>query len=344
MTAIDPTALDPVRVAGRFLRCVAGGYAAQDASIPAEDVFLESGEQLPALTGMLGPSSLAFVPAGEASAAAGAVVEYAGRFADPGDEVELADELFIQVQDYAGSAFACVAGPTLVRVDGPDDFDAFLSDADQAVATGTFPAQLTHPAVTLADVCCLAGAPACPGLVRLHVSAGGELRTSMRGRVLGLAGDALGVLEANLRRQRCACTAIEPARRTEALAARPWLPRYVAALEALRRLRAHERPDARVSGFGQRLVPGLETDQREGPALPLLLWDEDGCVLFDLSGRRVLRLGRDAARLLELAFVTGSRAAAADRARMHLGLDATLARTSLDALLTRVPAAGLAEA
>jgi len=344
MTSIDAHRHEPMRLAGRLLRCVAGGYASQDALSPAEDVFLESRAHLDALRhaeGLVGPGSMIFVPPGAGALAprGATVVEYAGSLSQPGDELVLGDEVYVERQDYVGSAFLGVAGPTVIKVDGEDDHLAFLADADVAVEDGTFPPQLTHPAVVLADVCCLGGAPSCPGLVRLHVSAEGQVRTSAGGRVLGAIGDGADRLTCNLHDGPCASAGVPLGLRRDAEAARPWLPRYVAAVEALRRMHAHGRRECRVSGFGHRLVPGVDSHPLEATALPLLVWDDEGCVLFDLSGRHAFRVGLDAGRLLELLFVTGSRDAASELAASLLGLDAVVARQAVDQLSDRIEAA-----
>ena len=79
------------------------------------------------------------------------VVGYQGSAAEPGEELSIGDDFFLQIQDYATSEYMSLLGPTLIRICGPQDFAAFLADADRARDTGSFAEFATNPAVQFAD-------------------------------------------------------------------------------------------------------------------------------------------------------------------------------------------------
>jgi hypothetical protein len=279
----------------QLLQVVAGGYHRPARPDHVAAVFLEDSSHLEALAWaprLLHAESIVFVPDGTSVDPRWSfnVVSYRGAFAQPGDILSLGD-FELELQDYLGSSYLAASGPVVVRVGHGEDYEDFLADADLALAEGSFPAALTNPAVTLADTCCLGGAPACAGLGRLHVDAERNVRTSASGRILGEAGVAAEVLAAVAGSRPC---------RHERSFGRPWLGRYVAAIEALRRMAAHERRECRVSGFGVRLVDGLPIELQESVDAPLLLFDEAGGVLVSVDGTAALRLGRDAAAIAEV--------------------------------------------
>ena len=337
MTALTMTSATPLASAEPFLRCMVGGHAAA-----TTDLVLTSAEHLGALSeveGLIGPASTVFVPEGSivGSRRNGArIVEYAGELSVLGDEILLAGELPVRVEAYQDLDSLIITGPTIVRIDSEDDYLAFLADADTALLTGEFPDALTHPDVWLADVCCLAGGTECGGISRLFVSETGELRASLRGRVLGYVGDSVDLLATRAEHRPCACSEIPAAAHFSAHETWPWLPRYVAALQALRRMRAYDRRNCRVSGFGTRIIPGFDLDRVESPNAPLLVWDRAGCVAFSVCSRRACQITMDDGRLLELAFVGGSRVAAAALAEQWLGLDANTARLAIERVVAEL--------
>jgi hypothetical protein len=343
MTALTITTATPLTGAEPFLRCMVGGHAGRNGALAATtDLVLTDAEHLGPLSevqGLIGPGSTVFVPEGSivGSRRNGArIVEYAGDLTALGEEILLAGELPVRVEAYQDLESLIITGPTIVRIASEDDFLAFLADAHTALTTGEFPDTLTHPDVWLADACCLAGDDACGGISRLFVNERGELRASLRGRVLGIVGDSVELLETRAEHRPCACTEIPAAAHLSAHEAYPWLPRYVAALQALRRMRAYDRRHCRVSGFGTRLVPGLELDRVESLTAPLLVWDRAGCVVFSLCSRRASQITVDDGRLLELTFVGGSRVAAAALAEKWLGLDGTTARLAIERVVAEI--------
>ncbi|MFJ9839109.1 daptide biosynthesis RiPP recognition protein [Kitasatospora sp. NPDC101155] len=310
--------------------------------------FLESAEHLAAVLRFATADDLVIAPEDglESDSGSAAVARYSGRFVEPGDEMLVEGRYAVELQDYLAAAFLPVVGFTVVRLDGEAGWRTYLEDAELARDTGAFVEQLVHPAVLLADKGAL-GRDATDGrsLPRIHVTESGEVRTAPGGTRLGTVDDSFDELilaasrlsadgEDDLR----AVVAPEDLRAT--LAERPWLPRYVHALEALRVVR-QEGADWRVSGFGGRLVDGLPAEYREPDEAPLLLWnDTDHLLHHPRSGRR-FRLGADAARLAELLLVTGSAEAAAALGAELLGLAEPVARQAAAEVEARLERAGL---
>ncbi|SFK92348.1 MULTISPECIES: daptide biosynthesis RiPP recognition protein [Amycolatopsis] len=299
-------------------------------------VFLESAGHLEFGLGLRGAEGVVFSP-GDPGTEEG-VLGYEGGLAEPGDEFLAADTLFVYTQDYLATPFLAVAGPTIVRIGSAADYSGFLEDADLARAKGTFVEQLLHPGVFLADQCALGSAHPCPGTYRLHVSASGEVRTAPGGRVLGTVTSQVPFDAGD---EPCLAEVVEPEVLRRERARRPWLSRYLRAVEVLRDLRAAGRHGYTVSGFGHRLTPGLPVELDEPADAPLLLWNDEEHLVCDLVRERVFRVGADAAKLVELLLTGGSPARACELAATHLGLDAATTADALDVLTGKLAGTAL---
>ncbi|MBW1596584.1 daptide biosynthesis RiPP recognition protein [Streptomyces sp. JJ38] len=298
-------------------------------------VVLEDAGLLPAVLGgdLAGPHSLVLAPGVASSPLEGpepgspVVVGYEGSAAQPGDELSIGDSFFLQTQEYSASQFMSVIGPTLIRVFDGSDFAAYLADADRARAEGVFPAFATDPVIRLADLPSLGASPAADGpATRLYADADGTVSTAPGGAALGSAGDAfadlLGVWERVNKDSAHPCAVglgatVPEAERCASLAERPWLGRYLAALDALRELRARDVSHLRVSGFGGRLSetaePVAEAADAHGTELPLLLWNEQGAYVHSTPTGRFFQIGTDAARIAETVLACGDAETAAER-------------------------------
>ncbi|RXS69400.1 hypothetical protein EST92_25660 [Streptomyces sp. TM32] len=275
------------------------------------------------------------------------VVRYSGRFCEAGDEMLVEGAYAVELQDYLAAAYLPVVGLTVVRIMNEADWKAFLQDADLAYDQGVFVEQLAHPSVLLADKGPLGFLqPTTAGdLLRLHVTADGEVRPSAGGAVLGTVADSLAELEEAARQlprggvgdlhSAVSCDVVY-----DALVERPWLPRYIRALEALRATR-QDGSVHRVSGFGGRMVEGLDVGRVEPVEAPLLLWNETEALLNDTVSGRWFRLGCDAARLVELVVTAGSRSAAEGSAVALLGMPVSVARQAIDAVEAQCRHAGI---
>lgn len=286
-------------------------------------VFLESAEHLDDAQTLCGPEGLVFSP--DPGDRTEGVFTYEGALAEPGDESLVADELYVYTQDYLATPFLAVAGPTIVRISNEQDYEAFLQDADLAHEKGVFVEQLVNPAVFLADQCALGTTHSCAA-VRLYVTADGDVRTAPGGPVLGtLESNAEELVRASATSDAegdvCLNAVIKAQTLDRARAQRPWLSRYLRAIDVLRGLRANGRAGFQVSGFGRRLVEGLPAELSEANDSPLLLWNDDEYLICDALQERVFQLGSDAAKIIELLLVTGSSERACELATQHLSLD-----------------------
>lgn len=300
-------------------------------------VVLASAEHVePALR--IGPDVTVFAPGTDGPG----VVGYGGVVGDPVCELSVGDDFYLQTQNYGVSAFLSVLGPTLVRVTDGADFAAYLADADQARETGLFPSFLVSPSVQLADVPALGGVSDGP-VARLYVTADGAVSTSPCGAALGDVTDSLDALTEAWRERNavseqpcavCLGGVLDERTRCEELTRRPWLPRYLDALAALRDLQARGVTEAQVSGFGASLtdVPVSDHGSRA-----LLLWTDEHGYVHNPATQRTVRVNRAAAPLVDGFLALGSVDLAADWSADALGLrvdDARDSLTRLDAVLS----------
>ncbi|GAA2105512.1 hypothetical protein GCM10009759_42690 [Kitasatospora saccharophila] len=337
MTTLDagPTPELLAEAALRLQRWVSGCYP-EPLPTALEIVVAPGADPAPLLaSGLVTADTWIFADRDAAAVLAGAtaatVVPTDGGFAFSGDEVALADEIFIQVFDYSSIGFLTVAGPTVVRITGDEDLAAFLADADRAAADGGFPEQLTHPAVQLADLPALAGAPTGSGCARLQLAGDGTLSSgpaAPAGAEAPASGQALdGVLTPGLL----------PAAHAE----RPWLARYVRALDAVRRLNARRPGSIRVAGFGHRFCPDLPTVPVEDVDAPLLVAIDGQPHALLGAELKMFRINAEAAVVLDAHQVLEP-AAAEEHAARALGLEPGLVRELRATLLERLhlPAGG----
>lgn len=170
-------------------------------------------------------------------------VGYRGDFADPRGVLSFSDGLIINQSPYGLASLIWLEEPTILRIVDDNDFSAFLRDADVAHKTGQFALHAVHPGTAIADLAALGGPFGMSGPDRrAFVSADGSVSTSPAGRILGDASESRMTLQArwsaiNTGSDRpCAvCLAsISDRDRTEALAERPWMDSYIAAMTTLR--------------------------------------------------------------------------------------------------------------
>lgn len=312
--------------------------------------FLDSAEHLETVLRQAAPGDVVFAPRGSAARSDPRVVGYDGGFQEAGDEVALGCGQTYELQEYVAVPFISILGPAVIRQCRAEGVAAFLSDADTARESGVFVDQLLSDAVLLDSWASFLGTdPAGESLVRVHVTRDGEYRDGPDGLVLGVVGDERSDLEAR---------ALEAAGRGRAFARivdrgtleadlddRPWLGRYVAAVELLREWDGVPARPA-ISGFGGHLVRALE----ELPALPgvvsadapfLLTGDGVEYVLIDPVGRRGFRLGVDAARAAECLIATADESAASALLAAELGRKVSSVASAVRELRVRLAAVGL---
>ncbi|MFY4722020.1 daptide biosynthesis RiPP recognition protein [Streptomyces sp. LaBMicrA B280] len=290
-------------------------------------VVLEDSEHLSALfaSDVVDASTMVFAPGHAGGTDGPVVIGYEGSLSEPGAEFSHDPGFYLQIQAYGISEYMSVVGPTLIRVADGTDFEIYLRDADRARHEGVFAEFLTNPVIQLADLPALGAGPQDDGpVLRLHVGRSGELSTSPGGKRLGTVGDSLDQIAVEWARvnsesaQPCAvCLGgwLPEPTRASALAERPWLGRYLAALHGIRDLRARGLNITGVSGFGRRLVAALselpDAADAVDPALPLLLWTDDSVYAHSASHGRSFQLDRATAEVTEALLVCGSVEAAA---------------------------------
>jgi len=286
------------------------------------------------------------------------IVGYDGDFTDAADEIAVGDDFFLQCQSYAVTPFMSVIGPTLVRIDGIEDFEAFLTDADVAHESGEFAEHTRHPLIQLADLPALRG-PAQRGsgqegsaqssdpARRIFVAADGALSTSPSGAVLGSFGDPLETVLSSWQQLQPADPAAadpvplhralpEPVRLT-ALRDRPWLPRYLTVLDALRHANQLGHPDTAVAGFGESADVAFSRSVAD-PALPVLLAGDDVNLVHDPLSGKTFAVSADTARLVGVLSVAGEEEQAVALAQSALQVAEPQVRHGLRAVVARFPA------
>ncbi|QIB45418.1 daptide biosynthesis RiPP recognition protein [Streptomyces aureoverticillatus] len=318
----------------------------------ASSVLVQAGGDVRAVVdaGVLDPGACVFASASADLPEGGDLraVEVEGGVEHSGDELVMTGSLYVQVFDYGSLPYLSVAGPTVVRVTGPEDYAAFLDDADRAVNDGVWPEGLTHPSVQLADLATLASPTKATGLGRLYITAQGQVRT-------GVGGQDLGHVTAGAEALRAALDAfagdpslgsVVPQDVLRAGAAeRPWLGRYAKALEVRRRLAPKYGTDMRVSGFGCRFTDGLPALPGESTGQVLLVEALGDILAVRTDDYRLFKLGKGSACLLEVFCALGATSApdaASDAATAAGSLLGMTADQALDAYATVTARLGLA--
>jgi len=279
-----------------------------------------------ARNGVVGEDSLVFAPQDDPPGIPG-VVTYRGSVWNEGDELNLGGSFYLQAQKYAICEYMSVVGPTVIRVKDEEDFAIFLRDADIARESGAFPIYLANPLVFLADIPAL-GEPwkASGPDQRIHVRGNGEVSVSAFGKCLGTTDTPLSTLKARWEHENgvsqapCAVAlgeAVGEGVRSEGVRDRPWLGRYLAALNTIRQGLARGMAGLRVSGFGGYLAPGEGDLTDPANVIPVVSWNEDKALLFDPRSNRAFGMGTEAAALVELLLRFGSPERASESAPLE---------------------------
>ncbi|MFK3678291.1 daptide biosynthesis RiPP recognition protein [Microbacterium sp. NPDC090218] len=202
--------------------------------------FLESAEHLDDVRALAEPEDVIFAPAGAAPRVDPRIIRYEGALLEFGDEMLLDGGHTFELQDYLAAPFFPAVGLTIVRQGSAEGLAAFLRDADTARESGPFVEQARTGTVLLESEASFTGAdPAADSLVRVHVNAQGECRDGPDGLLLGHVGDARADIEAvaaeGAGRGRAFARIVDPRVLEADLDDRPWIERYVATLDLLRK-------------------------------------------------------------------------------------------------------------
>ena len=229
------------------------------------------------------------------------VVGYRGSFLPADGRVTLPAAVTIELRSYGLAEFGEMAGPTVLRVADDEDFSAYLRDADAARLDGLFAGHLTNRQALVADLAALGGQAERSGpRDRLLIRPDGTISTSPTGGAIGRLGESTADLDRTWREHVscsvapcpvCLSAALPERDRADALRERPWLGRYLTAVQALRAADRDGHTVRRVSGFGGRISPTL-------PWSSSVLDPVDAPVILEID---------DPARLLVHDPVTGQR-------------------------------------
>lgn len=339
------------RTAAAFEQYVSG----RGADAVGAAFFLEQSTQLDDVRRIAAPGDVIFTPGRGAGrtpesgvGGAPAIVTYEGDFLEAGDEMVLDDRHAFELQDYLAMPFLTIVGLTIVRLASAEGFAAFLSDADAARDGGVFLDQLLSSVLLLDSRSRFVEEPP-DRLTRVHVTGAGEYRDGADGAILGEVGADREHLEAVVRRSSAgsAFSRIVSNRTfAEAMRIRPWLGRYLAAIDLMRQ-RSGDRAGLRVSGFGGHLLSALDEPDAGAAVLDadapfLVTGPDDETVLIDRASRRRFRLGRDAARTVEALLACGDEERASDLLAQELRRPTHVARTAVVELRGRFADAGIA--
>lgn len=248
-------------------------------------------------------------------------VPYRGDLTSPGAGFTVAGRT-VDVCDYLAGTFLDIAASTCIRITGEDDWRGFLDDADLARSQGVFVPQLSHPAVLLAGRCALAGDADAGAssyvdedVVRRFAPEGLE---QPGGDILI---DTFG-------------GAVDPESLGTGRRDRPWLGRYLAACDLIRRQPVSGRM---IVGFGTDILTDGAADRAPDANDPFLSQiGEDVFLIEDLSTGRRVRSGRRAAQAVESLQTSSTADRACERFASACGIHAAEARALLSSVRSRL--------
>ena len=269
--------------------------------IPGHTVFVENHAHAGYAKTLAGDGSVVLVVDGDADDPG--IVSVKGTFDEPGEEVLVDGTLSLEIQDYLAVPFINLVGATIVRLAGQDDWEAFFADAEEARRSGHFVRQLTEVNAVLAERGFLAGYGSVDrSLTRMHITADGAVLNGPYGTVIGRVGDALHDLRLKavpLAPESVIASVCDASVVRAGLNLRPWIPRYLAALDAWKFVLREQRAETRLVGFGLSLYGAGECHSLPLPGAPFILERHGEFRLLDTGTGRIFRVGADVAILVE---------------------------------------------
>lgn len=311
--------------------------------IPGHTVFVENAGHSSYAKEIAGDGSVVLVIDGDADDPD--LVTVKGRFDESGEELLVDGSLSIEIQDYLAVPFISLVGPTVVRFAGQDDWQSFFDDADEARQSGHFVRQLTEVNAVLAERALLAGhGNPDSKLARIHITANGTILSGPSGTVIGWVGDDLQDIRARatpLKPESSIASLTHAPEVVAALNNRPWVPRYLAALDAWKFIGPEQRAGTRLVGFGLSLYGATESHGLPLPNAPFILERQGEHRLLDTNTGRVFTIGRDAAVLMEaISNLRGVEAAVSVTAG-SMGISPELAESSAKAVMGQLSHLGI---
>lgn len=268
-----------------------------------------------------------------------------GSFDEPGGELLVNGTLSLEIQDYAAVPFINLVGVTVVRLTGVEDWQAFFDDAEEARRSGHFVRQLTDVNAVLSERGLLGGQGNFDrSLARIHITADGTILNGPYGTVIGWAGDPLhelGIKAVPLRPESAVASITDAAEVRAELNRRPWIPRYLAALDVWKFIVPDHRPDTRLVGFGLSLYGATESHSLPLPGSPFILERQGGYRLLDTKTGRLFKIGPDVATLIEAVSNLRDIEAAATVSAAALGVSPTVAEGSARSVVAQFDQLGI---
>lgn len=311
--------------------------------IPGHAVFVENAGHASYAKEIAEDGSVVLVVDGDADDPD--LVTVKGRYDESGEELLVDGSLSIEIQDYLAVPFISLVGPTVIRFACQDDWQSFFDDADEARSSGHFVRQLTEVSAVLAERALLAGhvGPDSP-LARIHITANGTILNGPSGTVIGWVGDELQDIRTRaipLKPESSIASLTHAPDVMAALNHRPWVPRYVAALDAWKFIVPEQRAGTCLVGFGLSLYGATESHGLPLPKAPFILEREGEHRLLDINTGRLFTIGRDAAILIEALSNLRDVEAAASVAAVPMGIAPEFAEVSARAIVEQFDHLGI---
>ncbi|MFJ6537877.1 daptide biosynthesis RiPP recognition protein [Paenarthrobacter sp. NPDC091711] len=269
--------------------------------IPGHVIFVENPEHAGYAKSLAGEGSTVLVLNGDK--ADEGIVTVSGSFDAAGEELLVDGTLSLEIQDYVAIPFVNLVGVTVARITTKEDWQAFFDDAEEAISSGHFVQQLIEVNTVLAERGLLSGAAKDNLLLtRLHITGDGSVRTGPYGTKIGKVGDSLPdirVRAVSLRPESAVAAVYYPWDIQDSLEPKPWIPRYLAALDAWKFIPREDRANTNLVGFGVSLYGATLKDGVPSASAPFILKRAAEHTLLDTKTGRLFKIGVDAAAIVE---------------------------------------------
>ncbi|MDO6144884.1 daptide biosynthesis RiPP recognition protein [Paenarthrobacter aurescens] len=311
--------------------------------IPGHVIFVENPVHAGYAKTLAGEGSTVLVLNGDK--ADDGIVAVSGSFDIAGEELLVDGSLSLEIQDYVAIPFVNLVGVTVVRVTTEEDWQAFFDDAEEAMLSGHFVQQLTEVNAVLAERALLSGVARDNLLLtRLHITQDGAVRTGPYGTTIGTVSDSLADLRvraASLRPESAVAAVHYPWDTQDSLAAKPWIPRYLAALDAWKFIPREDRANTSLVGFGISLYGANPSDGLAPANAPFILKTAAEHNLLDTRTGRLFKIGADAAAIIEAVSNMRDIKAAARVVAPALKVSAAVAEGAARAVVTQFEQLGI---
>lgn len=267
-----------------------------------------------------------------------AITTVSGSFDAAGEELLVDGTLSLEIQDYVAIPFVNLVGVTVVRMTTSEDWQAFFDDAEEARRSGHFVRQLTEANAVLSERALLAGIEHKDiSLARLHITSDGRILSGPYGAEIGRVGDAIEDLHTRSLGPGSAMANCNVD--VEAITANPWIPRYLAALDAWKFIPREARETTSFVGFGAGLLNAASGIP--SASAPFIVQRAGEYRLLDTKSGRVFKIGVDAATIIEAVSNFRDVSAAATAIAPALNVSDAVATGSVTAVLNQFEQLGI---